>query len=71
MQTNSAPAWLALGRIQLASGETNAAVESLRKAAGLNHLPESQWLLADALRLSGTRFRGRAVEKELQQRGAC
>ena len=71
MQTNSAPAWLALGRIQLAGGETNAAVESLGKAANLNHLPEAQWVLADALRLSGRFSAAEAVEKELQQRGAA
>jgi tetratricopeptide (TPR) repeat protein len=70
MQTNSAPAWLALGRVQLAAGEINAAVESLRKAAGLNHLPEAQWALADALRLAGQFSAAEDVEKKLQQRGA-
>jgi Flp pilus assembly protein TadD len=70
IQGNSAPAWLALGRIQLAAGETNPAVESLRKAADLNHLPESQWLLADALRLAGKTTEAAAVEKELEERGA-
>lgn len=70
MQTNSAPAWLALGRIQLAAGATNAAVESLRKAAALNHLPESQWLLADALGVMGKNTEAADVEKELQERGA-
>jgi len=70
MQTNSAAAWLALGRIQLAAGETNAAVESLGKAAELNHLPEAQWALADALRLAGRLSAAEEVEKKLQQRGA-
>jgi tetratricopeptide (TPR) repeat protein len=70
LQTNSAPAWLALGRIQLAAGETNAAVESLAQAAGLNHLPEAQWVLADALRLAGRIAEAEEVEKELLRRGA-
>ena len=70
LQSNSAPAWLALGRIQLAAGETNAAVKSLAKAADLNHLPEAQWALADAMRLAGRLAAAEGVEKELQQRGA-
>ena len=70
MQSNSAPALLALGRVQLASGETNAAIESLTKAAALNHLPESQWILADALRVRGDADYAARVEKELEQRGA-
>jgi tetratricopeptide (TPR) repeat protein len=70
MQTNSAPALLALGRIELATDETNAAIESLRKAADLNHLPESQWILADTLRVAGNSVEAARVEKELQQRGA-
>jgi tetratricopeptide (TPR) repeat protein len=61
LQTNSASAWLAQGRIQLAAGETNAAVESLGKAAGLNHLPEAQWILSDALREMGVGSNGGAV----------
>ena len=70
MQSNSAPAFLALGRIQLATGETNAAIESLRQAAALNHLPESQWLLADALRLAGKTPEAVAIENQLKERGA-
>jgi tetratricopeptide (TPR) repeat protein len=70
MQSNSASAFLALGRIQLATGETNAAIESLRQAAALNHLPESQWLLADALRLAGKTPEAVAIENQLKERGA-
>jgi tetratricopeptide (TPR) repeat protein len=70
MQTNSAPALLALGRIQLATDETNTAIEFLREAAALNHLPESQWILADTLRAAGNAEEAARVEKELQQRGA-
>jgi len=70
LQTNSAAAWLALGRIQLASRETNASIESLGKAAALNHLPEAQWALADALRDAGRFSEAEHVEKELQKRGA-
>jgi tetratricopeptide (TPR) repeat protein len=70
IQTNSAAALVALGRIELAAGETGAAVESFTKAAALNHLPESQWLLADALRTTGKTAEAAGVEKELDQRGA-
>jgi tetratricopeptide (TPR) repeat protein len=69
MQTNSASAFQALGRIELAAGDTNAAVEPLRQAAALNHLPESQWLLADALRLQGKPAEAAAIENQLQERG--
>jgi tetratricopeptide (TPR) repeat protein len=70
IQTDSAPALLALGRIQLAAGETAAAINSFTKAAALNHLPESQWLLADTLRLAGKTAEAAAVEKELDRHGA-
>jgi tetratricopeptide (TPR) repeat protein len=69
MQTDSAPALLALGRIELAAGETNAAIKSIRKAAALNHLPESQWLLADALEAAGKSAEAGKVKKELELRG--
>ncbi len=69
MQSNSAPALLALGRIELADGETNDAIVSLRQATALNHLPESQWLLADALRLLGKTSEAAAMENQLQERG--
>jgi tetratricopeptide (TPR) repeat protein len=69
IQSNSAPALLALGRIELAAGETKDAVESLQQAATLNHLPESQWLLADALRLLGKTSEAASVENQLQERG--
>ena len=69
MQTNSAPALFALGRVQLATADTNAAVESLKKAAALNHLPEAQWILADALRANDDNINAAVVEKELQNRG--
>ncbi|HEY3856031.1 MAG TPA: tetratricopeptide repeat protein [Verrucomicrobiae bacterium] len=71
MQTNSAPALFALGRVQLATGDTNAAVDSLKQAASLNHLPEAQWILADALRATGDNDQAAVVEKELQNRGAA
>jgi tetratricopeptide (TPR) repeat protein len=69
LQTNSAAAFLALGRVQLAMGQTNAALASIGKAAGLNHLPDSQWLLADVLRAGGKTAEAAAVEGELQKRG--
>jgi tetratricopeptide (TPR) repeat protein len=71
VQSNSAPAFQALGRIELADGETNAAVESLRHAAALNHLPESQWLLADALRLLGKTLEAAAMENQILERGVA
>jgi tetratricopeptide (TPR) repeat protein len=70
MQSNSAPALLTLGRIELADGDTNSAVKSFQAAAKLNHLPESQWLLADALRSRGKAHEADDVEKELERRGA-
>ena len=45
-----AAALLLRGRMLLASGETEKAVETLREAARLNPLPEAQWALAEALR---------------------
>jgi tetratricopeptide (TPR) repeat protein len=70
LQPDSAPAFFALGRIQLAVGETNAAIVSLAKTANLNHLPEAQWLWADALRAAGDTTKAAEVEKLIEQRGA-
>ncbi len=70
IQSNSAPALLALGRIQLSAEETSSAIESLTKAAALNHLPETQWLLADVLRLAIKTDEAATVESELDRRGA-
>jgi len=69
LETNSAPALMALGRIQLAAGERDDAIGSLQKAAALNHLPETQWLLADALREAGKTAQADEVEATLQKRG--
>jgi tetratricopeptide (TPR) repeat protein len=69
IQPDNASALLALGRIQLAAGETSAAAASFAKAADLNHLPESQWLLADTLRASVHVVEAGQVEKQLEQRG--
>jgi tetratricopeptide (TPR) repeat protein len=70
LQPDSAPALLALGRVQLDCGETNAAIASFAKAADLNHLPEAQWLWADALRAAGDTTKAAEVEKQIEQRGA-
>ena len=70
IQSNCAPALLALGRVALAEGEITRAIESFQKAAALSHLPESQWLVADALHAAGRRDEASAVENELKARGA-
>jgi tetratricopeptide (TPR) repeat protein len=71
LQTNNAAALLALGRVQLALGENAAAISSLQNAASLNHLPETQWLLADVLRACGKTNEAAAVESLLQKRGVA
>jgi tetratricopeptide (TPR) repeat protein len=64
-----APALLARGRALLAVGRKEAAVESLRRAAELNPLPEFQWWLADATRAAGDEAGAVAIEAALRRRG--
>ena len=70
LQSDYAPAMLARGRILLALNRPGDAVVDLRRAAELNPLPEYQWALADALRLTGDRDRARDVESKIVERGA-
>ncbi len=65
------PALLARGRALLALGKSKPAVAPLRRAAGLNPLPEYQWWLADALRAAGHADEAVAVERGLAARGAA
>lgn len=46
------------------------AVPMLRRAAAANPLPEYQWILADALRLTGHESEAQSVENELISQGA-
>ena len=68
-QPGYAAALLAKGRILLATNDLANAVTTLRQAAGLNPLPEYQWLLADALRAQGLASEAREVETALESRG--
>ena len=69
-QPDCGAAFLLRGRLLLVEGKKAEALEPLRRAATLLRLPESQWLLADALRLNGRDEESRAVEKELRAAGA-
>jgi tetratricopeptide (TPR) repeat protein len=64
-----AAALLARGRIQLAQDKPVEAIETLRRAARLNPLPEYQWALADALRLLQQTAEAAAIEDQLVREG--
>lgn len=70
VQPNYAPAMLARGRILLALHQPADAVVELQHAARLNPLPEYQWALADALRLTGDLDRSQEIESQIIERGA-
>jgi tetratricopeptide (TPR) repeat protein len=63
-------ALLVAGRALLAQGKTAQAIESLRRAAAANPLPEYQWSLADALRAGGREDEARSVETQLREHAA-
>jgi tetratricopeptide (TPR) repeat protein len=65
-----AAALLVRGRIQLAQQENADAVETLKRAAQLNPLPEYQWILADAYRLVNRVDEALAIETELLRDGS-
>lgn len=65
---NYAPAMLARGRILLAVNRPTDAVLELQRAANLNPLPEYQWILADALALTGDRQRATEIESQIAER---
>jgi tetratricopeptide (TPR) repeat protein len=68
-QRDYAPALLVEGRIRLAQDANQAAIESLRRAAALNPLPEYLWTLADALRAAGIEEEACRVEMQLERDG--
>jgi tetratricopeptide (TPR) repeat protein len=70
LQPKYAPALLAQGRILLAAGKAEQAIEPLADAARLNPLPEYQWLLAETLRAAGRIEEARAVESKIERQGA-
>ena len=65
-----AAALLTRGRIQLAHNSHAEAVETLERAARSSQLPESQWALADALRVSKRTAEAVALEEQLVRDGA-
>src|SRR5262249_2465255 len=62
-------ALLARGRVLLAQGRAAEAVDSLRRAAADNPLPEYQWVLAEALHAAGHPEEARTVEAGLMHQG--
>jgi tetratricopeptide (TPR) repeat protein len=70
LQGGYAPALLASSRVLLAENRTARAVKLMQEAAGLNPLPEYQWLLAEALRSAGNSDEAQAVEDGLRLSGA-
>ncbi len=67
---NYAAALLLRGRILLAQGKAEEAIESLQHAATLTRLPEYEWTLADALRKAGHSQTAEEVERCLIRDGA-
>ncbi|MEW6125466.1 MAG: tetratricopeptide repeat protein [Acidobacteriota bacterium] len=65
-----APAYLAKGRALLNAGKLSEAIESLKRATGLNPLPEYQWTLADALRSANRAQEAEVIETALCEQGA-
>ena len=64
-----APALLVRGRMLVADAQYAQAVESLKRAAQANPLPEYQWALADALRTAGSAEEAGRVEDDLVRKG--
>jgi tetratricopeptide (TPR) repeat protein len=67
---NYAAALLLRGRILLAQGKFEEAIESLQPAAALTRLPEYEWTLADALREAGNPQAAKEAESRLIRDGA-
>jgi tetratricopeptide (TPR) repeat protein len=67
---NYAAALLLRGRILLAQGKAEEAIEFLQRAAALSRLPEYEWTLADALREAGEPQAAGEVETSLVRGGA-
>lgn len=64
------PALVLLGRIELAQNKYLAAIEALKTAVQHNPLPESQWLLYDALIKAGSVQQADKIRQSLQLTGA-
>jgi tetratricopeptide (TPR) repeat protein len=69
LKPDYAPALLVRGRILAAGAEYPQAIELLKRAAQLNPLPEYQWALADAFRISGRAEEANRVENDLIRGG--
>ena len=72
LQPGYAPAFVARGRALLAGGGAeNAAraAEALRQAVSADPLPESLWILSEALRAAGRETEAAQAETELARRG--
>lgn len=67
--TDYAPALLAAGRAKFSLGRSDEALAALRRAAELNPLPEYQWWLADALRVTGGDAEAATIETLLRKQG--
>jgi tetratricopeptide (TPR) repeat protein len=70
-QTNFAPALLLRGRLELAAAKINHAIQSLRRAAEANPLPEYHWALCEALRAGHREDEAITVEAQINLRGAA
>jgi tetratricopeptide (TPR) repeat protein len=66
---NYAPGLLLRGKILLVSGNFGNAIDSLRRAATVNPIPEYQWILADALRAAARWTEAEEVEANLMRNG--
>jgi len=69
LRPNYAPALAARGRLLLAEGNAEDAAESLRQAANLHPLIETQWLLVEALRATDQSEQAQGVERQVIERG--
>jgi len=67
---NYAAALLLRGRILLAQGKVEEAIEPLQRAAALTRLTEYEWTLADALREAGEPQAAKGIESSLIRDGA-
>jgi tetratricopeptide (TPR) repeat protein len=65
------PALLLRGRVLLAQGKPTVALPFLKQAAALSPLPEYQWILTDALSLTGETGAEQAMEQKLMATGAA
>jgi tetratricopeptide (TPR) repeat protein len=69
LRPNYAPALAARGRLLLAEGNAKDAADSLRQAAQIHPLIETQWLLVEALRFTDQSEEAQGVERQVIERG--